>query len=602
MHTARRARVRRLAVAMLAAAPALGSSAPADGIDTAALKQHVEFLASDALQGRGAGAEGLDAAARYIAARFADARLAPAGDDSTYDQRFEVTTGVQPHGENALRLDTTSLQLDTDWRPYGYSHTGSESTRVVFAGYGIVAPEYNYDDYAGLDVSGKIVLVLALEPGQNDSTSAFEGTVVTRHADLRSKAIHAREKGAAGMLVVIGPHTDSPDRLAALRADAGYHSTGILCAQVRREALGRAVPGLDLGDLQKQIDATGKPVRSTVEPVVAWTVNLQKQKTELRNIIGMIPGRDPHHAIVLGAHYDHLGLGDSGSLDPESRLPHNGADDNASGTAALIEIAGSFAGGDKPAVTLIFAAFSGEEIGLAGSNHYVKNPTYPLQFTSAMLNMDMIGRLRDRTLMVFGVESGAQFKTWLDSLNAAGPKFDLRMRGDGYGPSDQMSFFKQNVPVLHFFTGAHSEYHKPSDDAHLVNYDGLAEVAGFVAAVTRCVGQQAPTFVAANTPPPSTASDTGVGGFRSYLGTVPDYGQPEDLQGVLLSGVRAGAPAEKAGLRGGDVIVQIDGMQIRNIYDYVHVLQNRRPAETIQITVIREGERLTLPAVLAERP
>jgi hypothetical protein len=467
----------------------------------------------------------------------------------------------------------------------------------VFAGYGITAPEYGWDDYAGLEVQGKVVIVLALEPGQSDSTSAFEGTSLTAHSDVYAKAVYARDHGAAGMLLVIGPLSGMDDRLARLRADAGSSSSRILCGQVLAQALAEALPDLDLASLQRQSEETRRPVSRGLETTSQWTVSLEKQKTMLRNVIALLPGRDLHRSLVIGAHYDHLGMGGTSSLAPDANEPHNGADDNASGTAALLELARTFSGrGAPPEVSLVFAAFAGEEIGLAGSEHYVDHPLLPLESTAAMLNMDMVGRLRERKLTVFGAESARELKALLDSLNARGPRFVLRASGDGYGPSDQMAFYKKGVPVLHFFTGAHPDYHKPSDDAALLDYEGIAEVGGFVAQVADAVSGQPLTFVKASKP----ATETGVGGFRSHLGTVPDYSQPEDLDGVLLSAVRADSPAERAGLQGGDVIVRIDETPIHNIYDFVHVLKTRRPGDTIRIVVVRNDERLTLQATLGE--
>jgi hypothetical protein len=584
----------------------LATAAPvraADAFAPDSLRAFVTWLADDARQGRGPGTTGLDAAAEAIAARFRAAGLEPAGDGGTFFQNFEVTTGVRPSGVNRLRIGDRNLGFESDWTAYGFSDTGTARATIAFAGYGIRAPEYGYDDYAGIDVRGKVVVVLRFEPGRDDSTSVFEGRLLTPYADLRRKAIEAREAGAVGMLVVTGPAGDEPDRLAKLRADARSHSAGIRCGQVTRAALAAALPGLDIGALQSRIDKSGKPASQLVDGArCEWTVGLVQERTWLRNVVGIVPGADPHRAVVVGAHYDHLGMGGEGSLDPDAHAAHNGADDNASGTAALVALARHFAGGPRPPRTMVFAAFSGEELGLVGSSHYVQAPPVPLQFTTTMLNMDMIGRLRDRKLLVFGADTATQFRAVVDSVNNAGPRFDLTLKGDGYGPSDHMSFFKKNVPVLHFFTGAHSEYHKPSDDAPLLDYDGLAVVARFVGDVALAVQRAPMTFVAATSPEPQRGDSSGGGGFRSYLGTVPDYAQPDSLQGVLLSGVRAGSPAEKAGLRSGDVIVQIDAMTVRNIYDFVHVLETRKPGETLAISVTRAGTRVPLQATLAARP
>lgn len=317
----------------------------------------------------------------------------------------------------------------------------------------------------------------------------------------------------------------------------------------------------------------------------------------MRNVVGLMQGRDPHRAVVIGAHYDHLGFGGSGSLAPDVHAPHNGADDNASGTAALLELARLWSDATAPAPqTLVFTAFAGEEVGLQGSEHYVEHAAFPLRFTSAMLNMDMVGRLRDDKLSVLGAASAREFKDLLDAANRVEPRFELSASGDGYGPSDQMAFYKQDVAVLHFFTGAHRDYHRPSDDAEHINYAGLARITDFVQRVALATMEQQLTFVDKSGP----ASNTGVGGFKSTLGTIPDYSQPEDLAGVLLADVRDAGPAAQAGLQGGDLIVRIDDMAIQNIYDYMHVLNTRKPGERIRIVVVRDDARLTLDAVLGE--
>ena len=585
-----------LALAVLAR-PALGAAA-APTFSPDSLRATVAFLADDRLEGRGSGSAGLDSAGRYLAARFAAAGLRPAGDNGTYFQEFEATIGVRPEGENSMRVGEHELVFQTDWNAYGFSGTGTTRGPLVFAGYGIKAPEYDYDDYVGLDVKGKVVIVLRHEPGKDDSTSAFEGKTDTPHANPRHKAILAREQGAAGILLVTGPLSDESDRLVKLRADAGYYSTEIACGQVTRDKLAAVLPGFDLRALQEKIDTTGKPASTAIEGAeIEWKVGLAKERTQLRNVLGLVPGKNPNRYLVIGAHYDHLGLGGESSLAPDERTPHNGADDNASGTAALVALAGHFAGGPQPPISMLFAAFSGEEIGLAGSDYYVKHPTMALDSTCAMLNMDMVGRLRDRKLTVFGSDTAKEFGHLLEVLNAQGPKFELRLKGDGYGPSDQMSFFKKNVPVLHFFTGAHSDYHKPSDDTATLDYQGLSEVAAFVGEVAEATMEQPLTFVAATGPAPGSG-DSGGGGFRSRLGAIPDYGQAEDIKGVVLTGVRADSPAEKAGLQGGDIIVQMGTTTVNNIYDMVHVLQTHNPGDAIEVVVLRNGERVAVQAVL----
>jgi hypothetical protein len=324
-----------------------------------------------------------------------------------------------------------------------------------------------------------------------------------------------------------------------------------------------------------------------------------------RNVIGILPGRDPvlrNQTVILGAHYDHLGLGGFGSLDQDSTgVVHNGADDNASGAAALIQVAARLAT-SPPARTVVFIAFSGEELGLLGSAYYVKQPIYPLGATLAMVNLDMIGRLRNGRLIVYGARSAKEFPALLDSLNwYAG--FDLKAQGDGYGPSDQSSFYSAKRPVLHLFTDLHEDYHRTTDDWQKLNYDGLKRVADFtLGLVTALANRHKPlTFQDMPAPLPAEASlpSNGLPGYGAYLGTVPDMtGSPG---GVRLVGVRAGSPAEKAGLRGDDIITRIGTMDTPDLQAMTDALRSHKPGETVEILVRRGAAVTTLRATLGTR-
>jgi hypothetical protein len=324
-----------------------------------------------------------------------------------------------------------------------------------------------------------------------------------------------------------------------------------------------------------------------------------------KNVIGILPGRDPvlrNKTVILGAHYDHLGLGGFGSLDPDSTgRVHNGADDNASGIAALIQVAARLAA-SPPERTVVFIAFSGEELGLLGSAHYVKEPIYPLSATLAMVNLDMVGRLRNGRLIVYGAKTAKEFPALLDSLNwYAG--FDLKAQGDGYGPSDQSSFYAAKKPVLHLFTDLHEDYHRTTDDWQKVNLDGLKRVADFtLGLVTALANRHAPLTFEDLTPPiPRQAGtpSTTVPNYGAYLGTVPDMtGTPG---GVRLVGVRAGSPAEKAGLRGDDIITRIGSTDTPDLQSMTDALRSHRPGETVDIIVRRSTGVTTLRAKLGIR-
>src|SRR4051812_38316849 len=323
-----------------------------------------------------------------------------------------------------------------------------------------------------------------------------------------------------------------------------------------------------------------------------------------KNVIGILPGRDPvlrNQTVILGAHYDHLGLGGFGSLDPDSTgLVHNGADDNASGVAGLIQVAARLAA-SPPARTVVFIAFSGEELGLLGSAHYVKEPIYPLAGTLAMVNLDMVGRLRNGRLIVFGARSAKEFPGLLDSLNwYAG--FDLKAQGDGYGPSDQSSFYSAKRPVLHLFTDLHEDYHRTTDDWQKINIDGLKRVSDFTLGLVTALANRRRQLTFQDLPaqlPAQTSAPNPGPGYGAYLGTVPDMtGTPG---GVRLVGVRAGSPAEKAGLRGDDIITRIGQTDVPDLQAMTDALRSHRPGETVEILVRRGAGITTLRATLGTR-
>jgi hypothetical protein len=570
--------------------------------DTTYLKTLVRWLADPAREGRGVGTAGLDSAQAYLAREMARIGLQPAGDDGGWTQAFEVTTGAEPIEPGALEAGSLRVTLGDEFQPLGFSTNGTLRAPVVFAGYGITAPGFDYDDYAGLDVRDKIVLVMTNEPGEMDSTSRFDGSVNTPHAELRTKAINAREHGAMGILVVNGPRFHSGDPLRRPRSEgAGYMTGGLLAAQVSERAAAAMLGGRSLRALQDSIDATMRP-HGTPLDTVSLTVTLRRQREHIANVVGVMPGRDTSRALVIGAHYDHLGLGNESSLSPDQHVPHVGADDNASGTAALLAAARRLAArrstGWRPEHDLLFCAFTGEEMGLVGSAHFVDDPPRPLERIEAMINMDMVGRLRDDRLMVMGEGTASEFPALIRNANSG--RFDLRTSSDGYGPSDHSSFYKRKVPVLMLFTGAHADYHKPSDTWDKIDYPGLARVSRYAAALVETLdARPRVTYTQAKADSAGPGRIAGGGGYGAYLGTIPDYMQTEG--GVLLQGVRAGSPAAQAGLKQGDVIVRFDDIAIGNIYDYTFALRSRKPGQQVRITVKRDGAELQLTATLGRR-
>lgn len=339
--------------------------------------------------------------------------------------------------------------------------------------------------------------------------------------------------------------------------------------------------------------------RFTIDPTAPAAAHANAGGAAAKNVVAVLPGTGDlaGQVVVVGAHYDHLGRGGFGSLDPDSAgVIHNGADDNASGTAAVIEVARLLVSRRAPAArTVVFVAFAAEELGVIGSAHYVKSPPHPIDSTYTMINFDMVGRLRDGALTAFGAASAREFPALLDSL-APAHRLTVKGSGDGYGPSDQSSFFSADIPVLHFFTGLHEDYHRTTDDAEKINVEGIARVAAIAADVawTLATRRTPLTFVDAQPPPPIAG-----GGSRPYLGTVPDM--TESPGGVRLTGVRAGSPAEVAGVQAGDVLVQLGEHQIGNLYDMENALRAYQPGDSVLVGILRDGRRLDLRAVLGRR-
>jgi len=591
-------------------AAAKGSASAARGAAPArdSLIHYVKVLADPRWDGRGIGTAGIDSAADWIAAKFAAFGLKPGGEDGGWFQPFEVTTGVQVGTPSAIETGAKQFEAGDDFEPIGFSTNGTLVAPLVFAGYGISAPGYQYDDYAGLDVHDKLVVVMTNEPGEMDSTSRFDGSVNTPHSELRTKAIVAREHGALGLIVVNGPRYHAGEPLRKPRTDgAGYMSSGLLAATVSDRVateLFRA-SGRSLATVQEAIDRTGQPHSFALGDSARVTVTLQRTRSRIRNVVAYRPGRDTASVLVVGAHYDHLGYGGENSLAPDQHVPHVGADDNASGTAAMLGVARRFgpAVHATPARTIVFAAFTGEESGVLGSGHFVDDPpaeVNDVKNIDAMLNMDMVGRLRENKLSVMGVGTASELPAIVSATNAAAARFEVHTSEDGYGPSDHSSFYKRQVPVLFLFTGAHADYHKPSDTWDKINGPGLERVSAFAAALLESLDARPRVTYQKAKADSSQGRISGGAGYGAYLGTIPDYMQTEG--GVLLSGVREGGPAALAGIQGGDVIIKFDDVRVDNIYDYTYALRSRKPGQQVRITVKRAGTDKDILVTLGRRP
>ncbi len=454
----------------------------------------IKYLTSPNLKGRASGSPELDKAARYIAKEFRKAGLKPGNGDS-YLQPFAVcvesTLGPANRASYSLDGTRTELKLGDHFMPFGFSASAVTQGSVAFAGYGITAPEYGYDDYAGIDVRGKVVLLLRHEPQEFDSASPFEGRVYTEHSQLFSKALNARAHGATAILYVNDTANHGSDALEKFVSLPGPADPGVPFLQIASEHVDKwlARAGYNFRTVQEQIDQTLKP-RSFLLPSelqVDIQTDVKHTSRDVYNVVAYLPGTIPGH-IVIGAHYDHLGAGEQYSLAPEKvGSIHPGADDNASGVAGVLAIARYFSSHPRPARGILFIAFAGEELGLLGSSHYVNHPLLPIDQASLMINMDMIGRIKDKKVMVGGAPEGSGIRNVLDSL---GPKYDLDLDlsdATVYGSSDHTSFKARRVPTLFFFTGLHADYHRPSDTWEKIETQSTIRLLKLIADLTAVV-------------------------------------------------------------------------------------------------------------------
>ena len=607
------------------------------------LRKHVGYLASDALDGRRTGEAGATSAAGYVANMFAQYKLkggiagtnAKGKASRNFLQSFPYISGVaMADSGNTFSLDVAKndgqkMTFDdkAGFKPIGFSPNGEiANSEIVFVGYGIVSSELKYDDYKNLNVQGKVVIAYDGNAANGNPRSPFA------RFDAHAKAKIAKDKGAVGLLIISRESNIEKDNLAAMKYDQTFGETALPTLVISRKTAADifGTNETKVVEIEKILAAnTDSAFRVIVEinskAIVGFKVNLVKKQTEAYNVIGILEGNDAqlkNEAIIIGAHYDHLGKGGQGSLAVNSTEIHHGADDNASGTSALIELARQFAKEKKNKRTLIFIAFGGEEEGLLGSKHYVNNPVFPLNKTVAMINMDMVGRLKDNKLTIGGIGTANEwndiYKTTLydktansnnnsyntetkitTQSNAAVliPKFDLQLNQDGFGPSDHSSFYGKQIPVLFFFTGTHEDYHKPSDTADKINYGGLLKITNYVAEIVKAVdsNQTKPTYKVAQ----SSGTPGGRMSFNVSLGTVPGYGDSND--GMLIDGVRDNSPAAKTGLKAGDKIVKLAGKDVRNVQDYTFILGELKADVEYEIVIMRGTEKLTLKIIPAAR-
>ena len=624
-----------------------GDFAPADAV------RHVEFLCRSQLGGRLTGTKGEQLATNYVALNFETMGLLPAGDNDTYFQEFEFTSGVSAGQNNVVTVESIAgdrnqaaapLTLEADWRPLAFSSSTSiEASDVVFAGYGLRAPAADgieeYDSFVHLDVRDKWVVVFRFMP---EGFTPEQRQHFIRFSSLRFKAMQVRDMGARGLIIVSGPSSGVKEQLVPLQFDGSLAGSGLPVISVADSVAAGwfAERGKDLASVQQKMDSGEPAMGFPLDGLkVSASIDIQQEKKTGRNVLGRLQINESQagQIVVVGAHIDHLGTGPNGSSlargDEQSQI-HFGADDNASGISAMMQIAEAMARA-KDAGKLhgkrdvVFAAWSGEELGLLGSSHYVKSLETMFSqhaatadgsdgdadspekkaddlagpntgglslYITACLNMDMVGRLQEK-LVLQGIGSSAAWQAIIEQANVP-LGLSLTLQDDSYLPTDASVFFLHGVPILSAFTGNHSEYHTPRDTPEKLNYEGIAKVANLISLVCGhlIATEQSPVYIAQERPKDGQRRAA----LRAYLGTVPDYAQ-SDVKGVMLSAVAKGGPAEVAGIKGGDVIVKLAGKAIENIYDYTYAIEALKSGQQTDITVLRAGKEVSMKVTPGSR-
>jgi len=582
------------------------------------LRADVTWLAAPEREGRGPGTKGIREAATWIGQQFASIGLESV--NGLREQPFTMTLEAVLPKEQANHAEfvklasdgsveiSLPLKLGKTFTPLAVGGSGTFDLPLAFAGYGITAPTQEYDDYEplGQNAVSKALLVLRQEPQKDNPHSVFNGNQATQHAALVRKIANAAEHEAGAVVFCNDASATEPDALMDFRrAGGGENGRAMPVLQVSRSVVADLIEratNSPIETLESEIDRTLEPKSQVLD---GWRlrgeVTIRRQQTDADNIVGCIPGvgfgaetSGASGVVVLGAHYDHLGFGDSSSLSPGIRAIHHGADDNASGTAALLEVARQLQAEGPFPRTILFIAFAGEERGLLGSGYYTANPLLPLEQTTAMVNLDMVGRLVDDKLIIHGTGTGSNFDRLVDQfVSKAG--FSVAKEPGGYGPSDHSSFYARKIPVLHVFTGSHTDYHRPTDTADKVNYAGMARISDLIANLVR-------EFATASEPPEyievAGKPFMGGGGDRPYFGSIPDFAKPGG--GYAITGVSKTSPAAKGGLEGGDVIVRLGESAITGLEDFDSALRKHKAGETVEVVVLRKGKEVTLAVTLGD--
>jgi hypothetical protein len=650
-----------------------GELDPCDEQAVALLKKDLAYLSADEREGRGVGTEGINQAANYIAESFEKSGLRVDSFEGKPFQTFEITVNatVGPAEQNRVvfqsndDIEPQSIvgELGRTFRPMAVGDNKTVEAELLFVGYGITAPEFDYDDFAGLDARGRVVVVMRKEPETKEGDTRFDGPKNSKHAYFETKIRNAADHGAIGVVMVNDAGsvqaavaavdaritdetarlnkltqqlTELPedavnsrqtlrqrrDTVSTMLEDLGRQrtvaeeglmevgeagekpwvaglpvvsvSTGVANQLLKATARGT------LDEIRKRIEETGKPSSGELNHRITLQTQLNSAAVRASNVVGVLEGKGElaEETVVVGAHYDHVGMGGYGSLAPGTIAVHNGADDNASGTSALLSSVNRIRGrleGVSSHRRVVFIGFTGEERGLLGSEYYVRHPRFPLENTVAMINLDMVGRLRDNDLTVYGTGSAVEMDAILEAANEP-LGFKLYKVPTGYGPSDHQSFYTRKVPVLFFFTGLHNDYHRPSDDFDKINFIGLTRITDITSNV-------AADLATRPVRPRYAATDRDVSirwQATAYLGV--QLRDMDDKEGVMITGVTPDGAAAKAEIRVGDRLRKLDETPVQSVGQVLEIIRMREANDPLKVEVKRGEEVLTVTAILQNRP
>jgi len=549
------------------------------------LKKHLGILASDSLGGRFPGSYGGNAASKYIASSFKSAGLMLY--NKTGFQPFEVLTNQEPGKNNMLQVSKKRFKMHSDFLPFPFSSNGTVKAEIVFAGYGleVKTDSFEWADYANVDVKGKVVLLLRGTPEAEKYQQLFSS-----YSDDIVKSIIARDKGAVGVLFVSGKKYDEKEPLVEMNLRES--AAGIPVFHIKREVANAILPKeQNIETLENQVQT--KPLSFAIKNQVSLTSQIIKHNAQTSNVIGIVYAPDTtlvKSYVVVGAHYDHLGMGGPGSSSrrQDTTAVHNGADDNASGVSAILEVAAKLSqvkGNLKQNV--IFVAFGAEEMGILGSKFFLDHPIVPVSSIKAMINLDMVGRLREDTMLqVNGTGTSKEAVDLIINTNKT-YNFSLRMSAEGYGPSDHAAFYSKNIPVFYLSTGAHADYHTPIDDSEKINFPGLEKVSLFTFDLLTKLAYSDSRLSFQEAGPQQASS--GGRRYKITLGIMPDVNATTD-NGLLVEFVTKGKPAYNGGMLKGDIITSVDGKPVKNIQDYMVRLSQLKAGKSVHVEVLRNGK------------